>query len=555
MSDQQNRAGEDRRVFVPQTRPVVSDREIILILAHFLREPTFLRAARGELKPELFNGPDELPYRILVACAAELSHRIDPGTALHYTAIYQWVAQRAFDTQYGISDDDARRLLATPDDVSADFPNVGLIHAIYDIPADAFDVRTATDALQRLLHEREVDAPIRDMINRTGADRRTANLQHTLGELARKAASIEAIGVDPFVDAMGGNWMATPIERYQTGVGWIDETMGGQAFGDINGLLGMFGGGKSTTGAQLMTSCARSFRAMGLEAGTRPRCCVYVTYEEPAADIQKRILANIARIPKFFIEEVTDLSQLSRTGHLRDYEARHYDEMGITSPAERLGEQERLELAQQRFAGQMQVLDMRETGRGYGWTDELEAVLRRKVEEEGIRLGLVVVDYCKAMVQRHLHANGLQEDRHLRHKINATPLQIKQGVAEQLNCTVWLFHQFSGEANKRRPGQPMASADAGEARNFAENLVFCAAIGARDNATNMVRVDITKARRRGVSGTHRILKLNGDFQEFVLAPDFTIHNGQFVERNILSEFSGPAPTIPIRRMGGGINFR
>lgn len=48
---------------------------------------------------------------------------------------------------------------------------------------------------------------------------------------------------------------------------------------------------------------------------------------------------------------------------------------------------------------------------------------------------------------------------------------------------------------------------------------------------------------------------DGDFQEFVLAPDFTIHNGQFIERNILSEFSGPAPTIPIRRMGGGINIR
>jgi hypothetical protein len=334
--------------------------------------------------------------------------------------------------------------------------------------------------------------------------------------------------------------------------------LGGQVIGDVNGLIGTYGGGKTTALTQLVVMTGRYFLTQAESSGKKPKLAVLITYEEPEDRIRPRCLACAARISKTRMEELEDLGQLSRKGKLRDYELAMYRNDGKENYQELPGEYERYLAAKADLNLSMRIMDMRSGRRGAGWIDELAAFLRRYQDQHDVEFGMIAIDYVNAMCRRHIKGIGKDVDRYLRHYAHETPLEAEEKLATPFQCPVWLAQQFNSEANKRSPTAKMSIADASEANTFGENLVFCVAFGTLDPKTSALQVHYVKSRRRGVQGRTGIVKLEGDMGRIVSADHlYVVENDQIISKSIKTHFEGDtAPSAAglvlnsSRRIGG-----
>jgi len=502
----------------------LTDQELDVLFVHLLRCPPVRFEARSRLTTQHFDATTRGPYRLLLDVIYTLDTGPYHGNELPFQVVY---SQTVYNNRRDGILDQAQlfRLLATPDDLQSG-QIVGLLYAAYhEYPAEQLVVPYALDLLQRWLRERAYDRLQQELV--MPQDRFPGAMPGIIESIQTEFEAAEAFGKDPFSSLLPADWQPKPLIREPSGCDFIDKMMGGHVRRDANGIIGLFGGGKTTLGSQIVTRCGALYQAAATR-GEPLRHSIYVTYEEPEHDIRTRMLVAAAQIPKPKFEEITSWDQLTRAPNLDPYERQMYEESGVPR-SDWQGEYERLVEAG-RLLTNVHIVDMRAPGRGIGWVDELSAMIERKRQMEGWQIGVVVIDYVNAMVRRYLHQRNLEYDRHLRHYIGGTPLRCKELIAERFDCCTWLLQQFTGEANKRKPGVPMSHAEAGEAKNFAENLVFCLAFGAIDPHRHVVRVDYTKARRRGIQGMSAVLKHNGDFQRFDSADDYTISGSEIIQR-------------------------
>jgi hypothetical protein len=98
-------------------------------------------------------------------------------------------------------------------------------------------------------------------------------------------------------------------------------------------------------------------------------------------------------------------------------------------------------------------------------------------------------------------------------------MECKRELAVNFKCPVWVFHQLTGEANKRTSGTQQHYTDAAESKSFAENLVFCFALGTKDESNDTLLLTCSKARRAKV-GPPPLLMIEGKFYRLVPASDY-----------------------------------
>jgi hypothetical protein len=357
--------------------------------------------------------------------------------------------------------------------------------------------------------------------------------------------AIGAIGSDPVYEVLPQIWIPRPIQQSTTGVKWLDRLIGGQSPRDVNGILGPFAGSKTTLAVQIAVERARFLRtAHFFHDPNHPVLgrVVYASYEEDVeTEIRLRSISCAARIDKSRLDNLKSLDELSRKGQLRDYEIAMYKNM--KSPAEEMdGEYERLLKAREEVGHNLHLMDMKNDGRGQGWIPELAAQIQRAMARHGWeKIDTVIIDYTKLMVRRYLKSQRLEIDRNLRHYINDTPMTAKLEIAEPLDCTVWILHQLSGDANRRSPKATLSHADAGEARDIAENMVNCVVLGVKDSLTQISRVFYTKGRRSEKSGTDSLFRTEGGLARTVGADeDFILVKDQFVQKSLHNTIHGPA---------------
>ena len=104
-----------------------------------------------------------------------------------------------------------------------------------------------------------------------------------LSKITIKDRAVEAIGSDPFQIMLPENWVPTTIDTTPIGIKWADELMGGQAPGDVNGILGPFGGGKTMFAVQLAVERAKlcmAWHVHGDPGHGRLKQVIFASYEE-----------------------------------------------------------------------------------------------------------------------------------------------------------------------------------------------------------------------------------------------------------------------------------
>ena len=341
---------------------------------------------------------------------------------------------------------------------------------------------------------------------------------------------------------------------------------GGQAPEEVYALAGPTGSCKTTTAVQMAVSQAKRFdteyrlavRAYNRQRRAQPRRRLIrpirrvvhmFVYEDDRVSMVIRVLACAASIvseqfrslPGDVLEDPKSvagnpiLTRMSKgSGDLKDYERRLFQEQisaeGISVIP---GELQRFTAAARLLDKHLVLHDMRggsKSGVGRGGVSELAGCLRGYLTSHpDTKVGSVFIDYAKLLISKQLEAEGTSKPDHLRFATSSFPMQVKNQVAEQFVCPVWVLQQLDASANSLRPGKTASRTSFPEAKDFLENMNF-GFIASAVTADSYVVVDCVK-HRRGPHAQKAVFHLRGEMCQIKSAPGMVARaDGQVLSR-------------------------
>jgi hypothetical protein len=348
--------------------------------------------------------------------------------------------------------------------------------------------------------------------------------------------------VNPVRELAPSGWQPKPQKKFSTGVEFLDKMLGGgQADGEVYGILGAYGSGKTVLGVQIATQTAvaqvMQKNLLAMQGKTyEPRHSYLFHYEAGEEEIRVRSWSHLCSIPWTELQEF-DMSKLSSTAKgPKPYESDRFKEKIESGTF--LGEQERLK-GLSLYENYIHLVDMSgppdSPKRGTGYVQEIAQILATWTKGQSI--GVVVIDYAGLCSRRYMNANNLPHDR-LRHLVGNFGDECRRLIASPFSCPVWVMHQLAAAQNKRSPSSKQHHSDAAEAKNFAENLWFSFQMGVPEDVSRCLSMTCTKARRAGIP-TPAVLRIDGAFSTMVDASkDFFFDElqGKFVSVTEASSF-------------------
>lgn len=322
----------------------------------------------------------------------------------------------------------------------------------------------------------------------------------SIGTLEELRKYVNEVGNDLAGLSSDQQAMAKPLEdpgrflvrrpRMPFGIRALDLISGGGlAPGEVMGLLGPTGGGKTVMAVGM--ACERARRAQHVQ--------LYTYEQRTEGDVMERLCCYMTGldIGRFRDKALVDLDP-GASARLREESAR--------------------------YAKYLSVVDLAQGTRGSGGMDEVMSYIDIQAER-GECPGLVIIDWLGSMVQRYLAFNNLQSDqyRHIGHQF----IDKLSSHAKKLGYSAVINHQLRTDAARRRPEVKPNVAEAHEMRAFAYYLDACACLGTLSPDT-FVGWLIMDKQRRGACGDV-LVRLDGPHMKFEQAEGFvTDHRGRFI---------------------------
>lgn len=290
--------------------------------------------------------------------------------------------------------------------------------------------------------------------------------------------------------------------KIPVGVRWIDVlSEGGHSRGEVVGVLGPSGGGKSTTSVQILMAQAK-----------RQQHTVLFTYEQSiVGDFAERLYCHL------FDDRPIDFFR--------------------NTPFSKWSEEDK-EIWNQRaplVGPYLHVLDFAKKGtEGGGGTKDISDALIA-LNKKGQRATYVIIDWLWPMVTRYCALNNLPTDEEALRTTATAMIQSLKTIAIEQQVIIVVFHQLNTQMNRASPNKKPVITDAMNLRNFSFLMDVCYIIGNRDKTTNVMWLLTDKNRR---SGPKEILgKLVGEYCRIEEATGIIQDNrGRFVrEEEAVSE--------------------
>lgn len=371
----------------------------------------------------------------------------------------------------------------------------------------------ARQLLTKFLTERMLVSPLRRILQAPDHPENFIDLLEQYQQHASRLAGLHdlpRVAVAPLRGAIP----YTPALVYKrTGLDFLDGPLGGQVAGDCYGLIGPTGGGKTTLGVHMAVSGARVCYTDAALDHTEPEFVVYISVEESARKLQPRIWSAAFQIPLAKLRQMTDWNSLTTQANLETYEHRLVvaTQQGLQCAVP--SESERYDAEQPMLAKCFELLDFSGSqefpNAGSGYINEVASALDRVQQLRRQRIRTVYIDYAGLLVERHF---GVSDDRQMRLKLKRIGDDFHKMVAEKFGCAVWLLHQLRGEAGNSSPLKLMSHHDAGETKDFGNNLAVCACLGVADTTTGCRRLNFSKTRNNRNDGVPPVtLRINDSF--------------------------------------------
>lgn len=272
--------------------------------------------------------------------------------------------------------------------------------------------------------------------------------------------------IDPF-DIKTNTPASRP--RVPTGFGAVDFLLGGGLSPpESYGILGPTGGGKTLLALQLSTLLA-----------SRGHNVLYYTYEQPAIELQPRLLSCAAKVPRRLID------------------GKSWDQVDSVTQAE-------IEKAAALCRNRLTLVDRSTEGDN---VIEIEDRIKRAIDNDRKPI-MVVIDWMWILVSRIV---SVQSKRREDRKVQLDLIEKFKSLAAKYDVSFLVLQQLSTEAAKKGGGSKPQWFNSAEAGNFAWLLAYCFAIGTAD-PYGMCYLVGSKARNNSKSDT--VMQLDGEHNRF-----------------------------------------
>lgn len=524
----------------PITKPRLVLTQIEMMLAHVLRLPDVFNLAQLHLKADLFHAGIENHYRVLWEVAKALAAEHTPDALFRspehaYSIVEVTVAAHAANDPADLPEVMLDKLMSRDENAP------GLLYWLYrQIDIKELRFQWGRDLLKDFCFERAVHDNIKRAVAGAGGSV-MLNMPEFLQSLRDKHSEIQSLDQSPAESGAPDGWYPTPMKKVPTLVTFLDYFLkGGHAGKEVYGVLGAFGSGKTCLAVSIAAQgSGYQLQLKDVDPSYNPKEWYLFSYEATLDELRIRLWSQMCTIDHTRLEDLRfdQLSTNTRPETLQEYEKLYFAEQTARGVPLK-GERERYFEQQPYFNKNLWLYDM--TGsdpdnprRGSGYIDEIVVEinkdLRNKSQKSGRQhtVGGVVVDYAGLVCRRYLSTNNLSYDTNLRHKLSEFGNECKRRLAVPYDCPVWVFHQLSGEANRKKFTAKLSHADAAESKSFAENLVFCFEMGTKSSEYDVFYLHCTKA-RRGSVGRHPLLKLEGSFFRITEAKDLEESGGKIM---------------------------
>jgi hypothetical protein len=516
---------------IPAIDSPVTPQEISTMVRGMLRyPPLFLDAVRAGFTPAVFTGTHEIVYFCLTNAAAELYQKHDAITPeMLTTAIKSTLGQ--------LNPNSGLPVVLTPEEEHALFGDgvaIGFIEEAMrteDLSqAQEMEYRKfCEEILRRFMTTRIVKNKLQSLLNRVHeTDSAPLNMHSILDEWQQRAQRIVSIGsvvANTATMPEFGAHIHLPPPPVPTTLPWIDNFIRGFRNGDIIGVLGPFGGGKTTMLVCATTRLAEQFYLRG-----ENKLAVYVGFEDGNEKMNYLFWSAAARIDRnlfLTLSKADDLwSSFSTSSSLKPY-----DKMLPENKNGKimLGEKERWDMAKGWLNNHMYYLDFSHSqldrARGKGGVPEIVAALDRIVEETGKEIGFIAIDYAGLLVERMMIAAG---DRYrfqekIDRPIKQLPDELRRLVGAKHSCAIMLAHQLApGEVAKISVTKYISYTESQGGKSFAENLHSCVCINKRDPETGVSTINWAKIRAFKPETPYGLIRIDDPFVGIHLANDYVI---------------------------------
>lgn len=484
----------------------INQSAVELLLAHLLRCPQVYSAGRQQLSPELFDGGSELAYRCIWQCAMDYNDQysnLPPKGALSALAV---------NLALGID--------GLPPTVVDEINDI--LDWVFgsELPDEDLVPDCALDLLRTFLMDRKIGKKLTYATTAAG-DGTLPDLPKFITSLMKEMQVISSVQSHPSGLVVPEFWNNNELQPVPSGISLLDSKMGGGAKpGETNVILAPTGVGKTLLSIQLLASQAALQQALEDNKIVKPGLCVMISYEADHKELQARAISYGAKIPQKRLVECKEFTELTTSTTMLPYEKKQ--QALLLREGKRVrGEQARIADAAEWMNKYMRLVDFSGSTaegppRGFNGISEIPPILDHYQQESGMPIKLVVIDWAGMAVTRWILHGGGSLDKQLTVELSSFVQTVGEKIAKPFDCSAWVTHQVTGQANKRSPAATMNHADASRCSAFADFAGFAFVFGTKDTKTNTCMLWCTKTRRAEASG-RVICHVNGSFSEIVAA--------------------------------------
>jgi hypothetical protein len=509
----------ERRLDEIDDAPLTRD-EILSVFRGFIRYPSLLQdAIRVDFNESYFKGGENVFFVLFSALRGLYQEFRVVSKEMLTTRLAAWHGTASA----GLSDADILFLFGEND-------GQGFLDAAFDTPmpdaqAQRGEKQFLEGVLKRFMNARLIKPNLQNLLNRSTEDSYPVQFRSLLDRWNRVAQRVDHIGVPTANSAAMptfGAELTLPPPAMATGLPLIDQYLGGIRPGDVIGVLAPYGGGKTTLLATIAVRLAELYYTRDMN-----KLSVFVGYEDGAERMNPLFWSAATRIARdlFINSGSTFWGQFSDRSNLKDYDRRLPENRNGEIV---FGERERWDAAMGWFNRHFVFLDFSANeatgGRGTGGVREIKAALERLVEDRGMEIGTVCVDYTGLLVERELGATGnvaAKSDLHaIIRPIKQVPDDLRIHVAVPMRTTVFLAHQLApGEVKKFKPYQYIGHLDASGSKSFAENVHSCLGINQKDHTTKVSTTYWSKIRMAEPLSRYGLIRMDDTVVDIHLVND------------------------------------
>jgi hypothetical protein len=375
-----------------------------------------------------------------------------------------------------------------------------VIDGIYAIPADAFEPQYIIPKAQKFLNERRVKPAIIDDIE---------DVENKL-QIINKAYEESRINTGNEINLFTpGKEIFEAPPKTEIGFEPVDVLIGGGiSDGEVYGMLGPSGGGKTTLAAQLVCML-----------GKKHIRSAYFEYENPVCpEISRRFYGFIGGIPRTVVQATTSLTDFKEDSKYL----------------------KQLRQAEEEYARDYIIVqDMKDSQySGTGGIAEIKALLR-EYDKKNRHISFIALNQFLPMVHRYMSAHNIPLES--RRTVMQTFVGNLMDIGSDMGCSFLLLHQTSTDYKNAAPIRKPKQGESAEDRSFDNWMPYCLSLGTTDEKGCCWLVN---TKRRNTKGGEYIILLNGEHYRFEYHPDrFCMAGNKFIDTRDTEDSYSPSSVI------------